>query len=436
MQKVSFPPIKSGVHVSVAAKEPPERSWSRYKKVLIDNPRDSNLLQRQKLWNFQKLNRGAFRSQVTSLPDIPYRVQPNVVDMVSVGVQADLTTRFSYNLRVIFPNLVDNKARRANQADCDTDGLTGNNAPTPLHIASEDDYSDDFDGYSSADDPGFEFDTVVRKKNIGTMTDSSIVKIREKKRKSVRKRSVVKDKQVTSKSSEKHTDFLTEMNLVKQPEARVKFDVDDHYEETDVELGDQCIEAEQEDEEAYISPVSKVEITETIERSPLPSPLAPVQSPESRVPSLPFFPPENIGQSSNFASYPVSILDFISGNVSNRSRKSEYGNKRRAKFISDPEADRVWFEKIVGDKELIDFGTYENFARSRPECQSDSNNEKYTDLTKGSPRKSFTPKINDNYPVYQPVQSKTPRKPPNNPPANANKGRPLKRGIIYVGKSY
>ncbi|XP_045172549.2 uncharacterized protein LOC123534387 [Mercenaria mercenaria] len=442
MQKVTFPPIRTGVHVSVAAKEPPERSWSKYKKVLIDNPKDSNLLQRQKLWNFQKLNRGAFRSQLASLPDIPYRVQPNPVEKVSVGVQADLTNRFSQNLRVIFPNLVDKRKRSSlDQTGTETNDSSNNQTELSLKLSkpasNADDYSDDFDEESFYDDPGLEFDTVVRKKNAGTMTDTiASVKPamkREKKLRSFRERntSMYKYKLPILKSNEQTPRVTREAKSVKFEREIIAQETDDEDEKVNVESAITTPEAEELEE--ILSAVSKVEITEIPERVRVPSPASSV---DSRVPKIPL---ENIGPSSNLATDPVSILDYISGNLSNRSRNSENGGKkRRTKFVSDPEADRVWFEKIVGDKEIIDSGTYENFARSRPNVddQTDSNNEKYTDLTRNSPRKNFTPRINDEFAVYHSVVAKSTKKPSNNAPANTNKGKNLKRGLINIGKSY
>ncbi|XP_060586814.1 uncharacterized protein LOC132742412 [Ruditapes philippinarum] len=438
MQKVTFPPLRSGIHVSLAAKEPPERSWSRYKKVLIDNPKDSNLLQRQKLWNFQKLNRGAFRSQLTSLPDIPYRVQPNPVEKVSVAVQADLSTRFSQNLKVIFPNLVDKRRRASlNKIEIiESDVYEVIDKPTEenmnTHASKEfGDYSDDFDEDSSTDDPGFEFDSVIRKKNAGTMTeDVGNVKPtmrREKKLKTFRERNM----------------YTYKLPILKQPERKisrlqnepknVKFEHDIVSQDTDEE--NENVEPEElpipspDEPEEILSAVSKVEITEIPERVP-----SAASSIDSRVPRIPL---ENIGPSSNSALDPVSILDYISGGFSNRSRNSDNGGKKSKKFVSDPEADRVWFEKIVGDKEIIDSGTYENFARSRPsvEEQTDSNTDKYNDLGKSSPRKNFTPRINDEFAVYHSVVAKSSKRQANTVNTTVTKPKNPKR-VISIGKSY
>lgn len=449
MQKLTFPPIRTGVHVTVAAKEPPERSWSRYKKILIDNPKDSNLLQRQKLWNFQKLNRGAFRSQLASLPDIPYRVQPNPVEKVNVAVQADLTTRFSQNLRVIFPNLSNNGRRfLVNQNSSDTDDVsnddTESKVKTSAHAPNIDDYSDDFDESSSVEDLGLEFDSVIRKRNVGTMTDPKIVSTmpvtlkRQKKTRRLRERnqSVYRQKLSILKPTE-HT------HRTKVETKNVKFDSEVIEQETDEEPEQEYAKSdsppigpnpEPEEPAEIMTGVSKVEITEITDRVRVPSAAS---STDSKLPNIPL---ENVGPSSNLTSDPISILDYISGNISNRSRNSDTGSKRRGKIVSDPDADRVWFEKIVGDKEIIDSGTYENFARSRPntENQSDSNNDKYTDLSRPSQRKNFTPRINDEFPVYHSVLAKSPRKTPNipNQASNINKGRNPKRGLINIGKSY
>lgn len=436
MQKVSFPPIRSGIHVSVAAKEPPERSWSRYKKVLIDNPKDSNLLQRQKLWNFQKLNRGAFRSQLTSLPDIPYRMQPNVVEKVNVAVQADLSARFSQNLKVIFPNLVDKRRRASlNKVESDVYDVIDDQPEVKQNLSADasGDYSDDFDEESFTEDPGLEFDTVVRKKNAGTMTeDKGNIKStprREKKLKTFRERNMYTYKLPIIKQPERKTARVTNesKNVKFEPEIIAQ---DTEEERENVEPVESPVLSPEEQEEV-LSAVSKVEITEIPERMRVPSAESSI---DSRVPRIPL---ENIGPSSNSAVDPVSILDYISGGFSNRSRNSENGGKKSKKFVSDPEADRVWFEKIVGDKEIIDSGTYENFARSRPnaEEQTDSNTDKYTDLGKSSPRKNFTPRINDEFAVYHSVVAKSSKKQANAVNANAGKPKNNKR-VISIGKSY
>lgn len=437
MQKFSLPPIGTGIHVTVAAKKPPARNWSKYKKVLIDNPKDSNLLQRQKLWNFQKLNRGAFRSQLTSLPDIPYRAHGHPAEKVDVGVQADLTSRFSQTLRVIFPNLANkvgfrSKEKNSNVAD------DGEEKEVDDDEAPKNDGTNVRDELDEISDPGLDYESVVRRKNVGTMTmlqDS--FKSSEQKRVTPREKKVEtlpilksnknvyitqtplnKKKSVKFKPDKEKADSKSESETTEQAKTE---DVNVKYNELDLPKD------ESEEEIVAVLPKVHVEITELPEKVSSPSP-----SSESSGIEIPV---GNVGHSSTSRSDSVNILDFISGNVTDRSRHSDYPSSRRAKFITDPEADRVWFEKLVGDKEVIDSGSYDNFARlpQNIEIPSDVSNTEKIDITKSSQRKNFTPKINDEFSVYHSVLGKA----SNTQNNNINKGsKNTKRGVIYVGKSY
>ncbi|XP_052801892.1 uncharacterized protein LOC128232409 [Mya arenaria] len=447
MQKVSLPPLRSGLQVSVAAREPPERSWTRYKKVLIDNPRDSNLLQRQKLWNFQKLNRGAFRSQLASLPDIPYRVHTNTVERVSVGVQADLTHRFNQGLRVIFPNLTAYRSwclSEQPENDASDEGLTSeqrNKACSPMtaHVNTTD-YSDDFEDDSSYEDLGFDFDTVVRKHNAGTMTDSKwngerLPIHRERRKKTVRERNAAAGKRSILKTKKTPRPFSATRKNVKFNSNENTDDSQDvlEFEHPDVESA--------EEEETPVVP--KIEIT-GLEREPpisrVSSALS-VSSSDSHGSPL-TLPLGNIGHSSHLSLENLSILDYISGNNTERSYR---GNGRKAYTsreevsrgqLADRDADRQWFEKLVGgDKEIVNVATYDNFARVRPMLesgQSDSNDK----LDFKQPlRKNQTPKLNDEFPAYRQVISKAghPAKGVSSSPS-VNRGK--RRGTFNIGKFY
>lgn len=410
---ITLPPISSGMHINaVATREPPGRSWSKYKKVLIDNPRDSNLLQRQKLWNFQKLNRGAFRSQLTHLPDIPYRVHTNTVGKVSVGIQADFASRFSHNLRVIFPNLtvVQNNDVRADETE--NDEINGEQQlDKACSENSYDEFSDNFEDNTSVDDPGIEFDSVVRKQNASTMTDDRLMQDTTKWNKN--KHSMLKS--VLENSEEKSILKTASLEDI-EPETEkkvVKFDLVDK----DIEQKTSVIKNDSSDDEheEFTHAIPKVEIC-LVERSTQYPRTTSANSSKSEGSSV-FLPNENIGHSSRISLDNLSILDFISGNISDRSkhddnRKSQTSRDhmtKRGKSIADPKADRLWFEKIVGDKNIIDVGTYENFARKRPntEILSDSNTDKYIEHTKVSPRRNLTTQINEELPAYQSAFSKT-----------------------------
>ncbi|KAH3894096.1 uncharacterized protein LOC127861946 [Dreissena polymorpha] len=455
MHKVSFPPLSSGIQVSVAAREPPERSWSRYKKVLIDNPKDSNLLQRQKLWNFQKLNRGAFRSQLASLPDIPYRVHTGTVEKVSVGVQADLSNRFSQGLKIIFPNLTSQSAKifESTSGDEDADDIFNSDQRhkgcSPMKI-NEDGYSDDFEDDSDIEDPGFEFETVVRKQNAGTMTYTNHrgdqQKRKEKRKRTVRERNAAA-KQRSSILRTGKTPSSGRKNVKFSPKSRTAEDNKRNvYEnssspETDIDLSDPDVPSGEEEEEPTV--IQKIEIT-NIERDHTISPIPSFSSGSSQLPDLKL----NIGHTSHLSLDNVSILDYISGNRTDRSHR---GNSRKAftsreqvnskRQVEDAMADREWFEKLVGDKDIIDTGMYNNFARVRPALEqsghSDSNNDRSTDFIKGTPRKNFTPRSNNDFSVYKQAQPKAgQQKATPNSTANVNRIKPARKSMIGIGKFY
>lgn len=441
MQKLSFPPIRSGLQISMAPKEPPSRSWSKYKKVLIDNPKDSNLLHRQKLWNFQKLNRGAFRSQIASLPDIPYR-HTNPVEKVSVGTQVDFSHRFTRSLRVIFPNLTTKRGSVNNRNDESVSDQTDQDkACSPMQEVENDsdNYSDDFE--EDVIDQvvnDLDVDNIIRTQNAGTMTEESItsdkkLKSRYRKRKSMPDKNPYKEKNPILSSS--YNSSLPPINKKKQ----VKFESEDDQPET----------KQVEKDKPEMTPEPEIEAeTETIPTLPIVN--IKELDRESTDDVIPF-PVENIGHSSHLALDTVSILDFISGGLSDRSRNSDrlrsrdsnnLNSKRRAKGYSDPDADRVWFEKLVGDKELIDSENYESFARIRPnnEQQYQSDQEKIADSTKLTPRKNFTPRINDEFPSYHSVLSKSSTIKNvnllNGPTVMANKGKTQRRPPVNIGKIY
>ncbi|KAH3894101.1 hypothetical protein DPMN_018259 [Dreissena polymorpha] len=361
MQKVSFPPLRSGIIVSVAASEPPERSWSRYKEVLIDSPKDSNLLQRQKLWNFQKLNRGAFRSQLASLPDIPYRVHTGTAD-------------------------------------------------------NEDGYSDDFDDYSDIEDPGFNSE-------MQTTTEKGTFSKRERNAAAKQRSSMLGfGKEPHSRPSRGRTNVKFSHNTRLENETTQNVHEKSILPEMDKEFQGPEVELDEDEDESQV--LQKLEI-KNIERDDTLSPIPTFPSNSSHLPELKL----NIGHTSHLYFENVSILDYISGN---RTACSNRSNGREAFLARDPvfrrredaEVDRELFEQVVGDKEIIDTKMYDNFARVRPahveSGQSDSNNDRYNEFIKGTPRTKFTPRTNNDFSVYKQAQPKSGQKVTPSITANVN----------------
>ena len=412
MQDVSstrLPPID--IHVKKLAREPPEKAWPKFKKVLIDYPRDTNLIYRQKLWDFQKMNRGAFRSHVTSLPEIPYRVNTNKPETASIGIQSDMRMMHSQGLKFILPQISRTINRITEKLDVylntDNDGEIG---------CAQCDYDD-----NGIEDPGFEFDSVKRRKNAGTMTEPYAQRkanVNQVKR-PVRRKKILKDKTVTP------TERPSSRKMVKfedQKQERMDLDIS-NLQETEHNIENQTEEMTEnrgeaaEETDFVFGPVEKLEVKNQEPRSPS------VASSNSSASSL-SLDADNVGPSSHRGLDPVSVLDFLSGSrvgdarvmATDRTDKrelerdlNETPRKIKVKPQHEIEAERKWYQKIVGDKDLIDFGTYENFARVKPTNDSCSDsNDKYIDLGKSTPRRSnnFTPRINSEFSPYK-TQSRT-----------------------------
>ena len=429
MQDISptrLPPID--IQVKKMAREPPEKTWPKFKKVLIDYPRDTNLIYRQKLWEFQKMNRGAFRSHVTSLPDIPFRVNTNKPETASIGIQSDMRMMHSQGLKFILPQISRTINRITDRLDV---YLNSANDGTESGCTQCDD--------SDIDDAGFEFDTVKRRKNAGTMTEPFSPRktnVNQIKRPARRKK-ILKDKTETPTerpSSRKMVKFEDDkkekqedddINIVQETENGIENEKEEMLETRVKREGDT---------DFVFGPIEKLEINNQENRS------ASASSSSSTTSSL-SVDADNVGPSSHRGMDTVSVLDFLSGSrvidarimAKDRMEKREQARdldetirKPRREF----DAERKWYQKLVGDKDLIDFGHYENFARVKPANDSCSDsNDKYVDLGKNTPRRNtiFTPRINNEFSPY-----KTQGKAANNP---QNVVSPMKKIVDTQTKS-
>ena len=469
MQDVSptrLPPID--IHVKKLAREPPEKSWPKFKKVLIDYPRDRNLVYRQKLWDFQKLNRGAFRSHVSSLPEIPYRVNTNKPETASVGIQSDMRMLHQSGLKLILPRIRETIQRALDKVDSAFDSEnSGINSMHPVYNGIVN-YVD-----SDIEDPGFEFDSVKRRKNAGTMTDPAAKKVvANRKNKTLRRKKILKDKVVTPTerpSPRKIVKFAEEGNE-KEDDKEVDADLE-WLEGIDIEEQEKMyLEEELEPEELEEEEEEDVKEEGKEEKEPPPIDKVVIGKIETRTSSASSSSSDsrlsldagNVGPSSQRSLDPLSVLDFLSGSrvgdarVMNREGGTNGNSKndfeetpRRTKLKETraSEEDRQWYQKIVGDKDIVDLTNYESFARTRPtnESFSDSNNDRYVDLSKSSSRRSnnYTPRINAEFGksqsrtgIYNPGFSKesTPtRKQGDTPNKNRSTSR---RTMISNGKFY
>lgn len=455
MQKVSLPPLGGAIQVNVAAKEPPHRSWSRFKKVLIDNPKDSNLLQRQKLWNFQKLNRGAFRSQLASLPDIPYRVHTNTVEKVNAAVQADSAEQFIPGIRILYPTVFPRRDKTHDLDSDDSDDDDGNFrsdqrhkacSPIQLNADSHAVYSDDFE--EDVDDPDLDFDTVVKKQNTGTMTETKKMSAKvsnktEQRQKSVKPKTSARDK--------------TKLPILKLPEETprtrtasekktVKFE---SKEEQEVDTRkpspvrkEKPLSPETPPDDVKDNPVPALQLNIPDDSGPISRPSS--SSSDDSSDDVINIPSDKMGHSSHLSLDNLSILDLLSGSRTDRSRTvnkwyplTSRDDRSRRHGGDENEANRLWFKQIVGDKEVIDTGTYDNFARTRPcaDTYLDST-DSYSDMNKISARKSIDPKMYDEFPTYRQVLSKNSQaKPSTTSTPISSKGKNNKRSSVNSGKA-
>ncbi|OWF56801.1 uncharacterized protein LOC110452802 [Mizuhopecten yessoensis] len=78
----TFPEINQGFRVGGVSpdREPPGRSWARIRTYLIDNPKDDDFKRRQEIWNYQQRNRGVVKSLMKTIPNVPYRVKKPRLD--------------------------------------------------------------------------------------------------------------------------------------------------------------------------------------------------------------------------------------------------------------------------------------------------------------------------------------------------------------------
>ena len=455
MQDVSptrLPPID--IHVKKLSREPPEKPWPKFKKVLIDYPRDRNLLYRQKLWDFQKLNRGAFRSHVTSLPEIPYRVNTNKPETANVGVQSDMRMLYQHGLKLILP-----KIRQTSDNAIDKVDVRLNTEMTGRESGySQQDEVVDYDD-SGIDDPGYEFDSVKRRKNASTMTDPTRQPAPSQTKRPLRRKKILKDKLETPTerpSSRKMVKFADEDEENIDPDIE---NMDFHLEELEQQIEQQSREVVEEIEvsELQNSPREPVESFEVEKLEPRIS-----SASSSSSDSNWSLEAENIGSSSHLNLDPLSVLDFLSGSrvgdarvmLRDKRRKldserdyNETPRKSKVKTPSELDADRKWFKKLVGEKDIIDSSNYESYARTRPNDSFSDSNEKYIDLSKNSSRRSNynTPRINGEFPSTK-SQSRTsnynsgfikdgnPSKKTGELPTKSRSNS--RRTMISIGKSY
>ncbi|KAK3595766.1 hypothetical protein CHS0354_025398 [Potamilus streckersoni] len=367
---------------SSVPREPPEHSWNRLQRVLIDYPRDKHLLHRQTLWNFHKINRGAFRSQVCSLPDIPFRYKRTFRDCRSIGVQTDKSEYDLDRHKFERPCLY---LPRINEPESNDISSPQRSIRPPGPLVSPEilrrTSRTSFDSLSKITerDLCIDIDTETVRKTVdsGTMTDFEPIR---------RKKKMLKTKKTKTpiiNTQSKITNAIIIDRDANGIETRksVKF-VDKMDKSTETSL-----EQEQKESEIVPTPVS-------------------MSSAHSGASANIYA--ENVGSSSQFTlGDPLSVVDFLSkasdGCSSDHDKSSSDKNhgaigKKRKKYkeINYNEADRIWFEKIAGDKEVVDLSAYDNFARTRPTLET------VPEMNDKLPKTTLTPRISGEYKLARP----------------------------------
>ncbi|XP_060069430.1 uncharacterized protein LOC132549510 [Ylistrum balloti] len=311
-----LPEINRGFRVGGVspAREPPGRSWARIRTYLIDNPKDEDLKRRQEIWNYQQKNRGVVKSLMKSMPNVPYRVKKPRME----------------------------KIKRSTRGGAGLNHL-GGDAENGLH--------------------GVHLPRIERNRESPT-----------------RRHNLQRDIPMIDRN-----DVTDNNELVKQ---RLTY----KYTECD---GVPVYEVETE-----VVPPRFPRLPDTVLRGPkngkMFSPgkkvsfsLNDLSSIERRVEirgsSASSSSASSVVSDGALGSYgpsshhigpdaPKSVWDYLNGNQFGDSMAIGTGlyGQKRSKITSDIErtheskADREWFEKVIGDKEVINTTNYENFARTKP----------------------------------------------------------------------
>lgn len=296
-------------------REPPERSWARIRTCLIDNPRDSGQNKRQEVWTYHKKNRGVLRSLVKSLPNIPFRIGRNKKRRSQSD--HDLTSKNDKSesfLPKISPIGIDSQAK--------------NGKVRPLGTVNK---SDEIIHTGKPKSQKNLENSVIQR--ICTPTDD----INDIDAEDVNGQNRIEDRG-------KCESRIPKLPVLKQPLSKSKVV---SFSTNDLHKSPQIVDS----------------------RSASPSSISSNDSQNSRkgIGNV------NFGHSSQHKTEPIprSLLDIITGNFLSDARIMGERTKRDRKTGTVETAtfpgagvDKEWFEKVLGDKEIIDMSNYENFART------------------------------------------------------------------------
>ncbi|XP_069135898.1 uncharacterized protein [Argopecten irradians] len=307
-----LPEINTGFRVGGVsqAREPPSKSWARIRTYLIDNPKDDDLKRRQEIWNYQQRNRGVVKSLMKSIPNVPYRVKKPRMEKIKPSPRS---------------------GQGLNYLGADAEhGLHG------VHLPRIERYRE----------------SLTRRHNV--MTKDAPMKDVTDNNESVKQRLTYR---YTESDGVPVYEVETEVVSARLP--RIPDSVF-HGNKSLYSTGKKVSFSLND----LPSIARRVEIRGSSASSSSGSSVVSDGALGSYGPSS-----HHIGPDA-----PKSVWDYINGHTFGESRTVGTGKcvQSKSKFsetferTNEPKANREWFEKVIGDKEVINTTSYENFARTKP----------------------------------------------------------------------
>ncbi|XP_061188510.1 uncharacterized protein LOC133196666 [Saccostrea echinata] len=369
-------------------REPPERSWARIRTCLIDNPRDSGQNKRQEVWSYHKKNRGVLRSLVKSLPNIPFRIGKNKKRRSQSDHElASKNEKSESFLPKISPVGIESPTR--------------NGKIRPLGTVNR---SDDIIPVGKQKSQKNLENSAIRFTSTDNVNSISPDHVKESRRTDDREKS---EKSLSKIKSESR---LPRLPVLKQPLSKSRVV---SFSTNDLNNSPKIIDSRSD------SPYS--DASETSENS------------------TKGFENVNYGHSSQHTTEPIqrSLLDIINGNhlsdarmMGERAKKERKTGTVETATFPGADVDKEWFEKVLGDKEIIDMSNYDNFARTprtRPLGESMMKGQNVLSSSNYPEQKPQT--VTSRSPLRVqfdlPSEEKSPVKPTNTAPVTKLAGEPI-----------
>lgn len=301
-------------------RESPERGWARIRTCLIDNPCDSGQNKRQEIWSYHKKNRGVLRSLVKSLPNIPFRIKRNKKRSHSDHELSSKNEKAESFLPKISPIGIESP--------------TKNGKIRPLGTVSK---SDDIIPIGKLKSVRNREDSAIRLTSTDTenLPATGVDGVEEQKR--------LETGDGKNNSEKRCESRLPRLLPFKQPLSKsrvVSFSTNDLRDSSQVsdrsDSRSSCLSEDSSNSEKGLEKV-------------------------------------NFGHSSQHITEPIprSVLDIITGNylsdpriMGDRAKRDRKTGTSETATFPGGNAEKEWFERVLGDKEIIDMSNYENFART------------------------------------------------------------------------